>query len=339
MGEIGKLRHKPTKLKIKLKSSHSKKYSNLELLGEGQSQLHKQNTFFPLALLRLLFSCPVVSDSETSWTAAPRLSCPSPSPRVCSNSYPLSQWCHPNIFSSVVPFYCLQSFPASGSLPMSQLFASGGLSIGASASVLPMNIQGWSPLRLTGWISFLSKGLSRVFSNTTVQKRQFFGTQPFLLASCHTHPYLTTGKTISWTIQTFVGKVMSLLFNTLSRFVMAFLPRSNRLLISWLQSPSTVLLEPKKRKSVTASTSSLSVCHEVMGLMPWSQFFLILSFKPAFSCSSFTLLKRLFSSSLLSAIRVVLSAFLRLLIFLLAILIPACASSNPVFHRCTLHIS
>ena len=106
--------------------------------------------------------------------------CPSPTPRVHPNPYPLNQWCHPTISSSVVPFSsCHQSFPASGSFQMSQLFASGGQSTGvsASASVLPMNIQDWSPLGWTGWISLQSKGLSRVFSNTTVQKHQFSGTQ------------------------------------------------------------------------------------------------------------------------------------------------------------------
>ena len=103
---------------------------------------------------------------------------PSPTPGVCSNSCPLSQWCHPTISSSVVPFSCLQSFPASGSFQKSHLFASGGQSIGVSAStsVLPMNTQDWSPLGWTGWISLQSKGLSRVFSNTTVQK-QFFSAQ------------------------------------------------------------------------------------------------------------------------------------------------------------------
>ena len=107
-----------------------------------------------------------------------RLPCPSPSPGACSNSCPSSWWCHPTISSSVVPFsYCLQSFPASGSFPRSQFFSSGGQSIGvlASESILPMNIQDWFPLGLTGLISLESKGLSRVFSNTTVQKHQFFG--------------------------------------------------------------------------------------------------------------------------------------------------------------------
>jgi len=109
-----------------------------------------------------------------------RLPCPSPTPGACSNSCPSSQWCHPTVSSSVVPFSsCLQSIPASGSFLMSQLFTSGGQSteVSASASVLPMNIQDWSPLGWTGLISLQSKGLSRVFSNTTVQKHQFFGAQ------------------------------------------------------------------------------------------------------------------------------------------------------------------
>ena len=126
----------------------------------------------------LLFSCSFISDSL--WTANARLPCLSPSPRVCSNSCPLSRWCHPTIMSSVVPFSsCPQSFPASGSFQMSQFLASGGHSIGVSAlaSVLPMNIKDWFPLGWTGWISLQFKGLSRVFSITTVQKHQFFGVQ------------------------------------------------------------------------------------------------------------------------------------------------------------------
>ena len=119
--------------------------------------------------------------------------CPSPTPRVYSDSCPLSQWCHPTILSSVIPFSShLQSFPASGSFQMSQFFASGGHSIGvsASASVLPMNIQDWFPLGWTGWISLQSKRLSRVFSNTTVQKHQFFSTQLSLQSSSHIHTWL-----------------------------------------------------------------------------------------------------------------------------------------------------
>ena len=125
----------------------------------------------------LSFNHSVVSDSlQPQGLQQARLPCPSPSPRVCSNSSPSSWWCHPTILSSVVPFSsCLQSFPASGSVLMSQLFISGGQSTGAStsASVLPKNIQGWFPLGLTGLVSLQSKGFSRVFSNTTVQKHQF----------------------------------------------------------------------------------------------------------------------------------------------------------------------
>ena len=142
---------------------------------------------------------------------------------------------------------------------------------------------------------------------------------------------MTTGKTIALTIQIFVFKVMSLFFNMLSRSVITFLPRSKRLLISWLQSPSTVILEPKKIKSATIFTFPSSMCHEEMGPDVMILVFLMLSFKPAFSFSSYTLFKRLFSSSSLSAIRVVSSAYLRLLIFLLAILIPTCDSSSPAF--------
>ena len=161
-----------------------------------------------------------------------RLQCPSPSPRVRSYSCPLSRWCHPTISSSGVPFSsCLQSFPASRSFPTSLLFASGGQSIGASASVLLMNIQGWFPLVLTGLISLQSRGLSRVFSSTMVWRHQFFGTQPFFGGVQFSYPYITTGKTIALTRQTFVGKVMSLLFNMLSRFFIAFLPRSKHLLL------------------------------------------------------------------------------------------------------------
>ena len=139
-------------------------------------------------------SCSVVSDSlrphESQHTRPP---CPSPTPWACSNSCPLSLWCHPTISSSVVPFSsCLPSFPASGSFQTSQLFASGGQRIGASssASVLPVNIQGWFPLGLTDLISLLPKGLWRIFSNTTVGGYQFFGSQPFLLSSSLIHTWL-----------------------------------------------------------------------------------------------------------------------------------------------------
>ena len=137
--------------------------------------------WFSSGIRSVQFSRSVVSDSlqphESQHTRPP---CPSPSPGVHSNSCPSSQWCHPAISSSVVPFSsCPQSLPASGSFPMSQLFACGGQSTGVSAfaSLLPKNTQGWSPLEWTGWISLQSKGLSRVFSNTIAQKHQFFSTQ------------------------------------------------------------------------------------------------------------------------------------------------------------------
>ena len=214
---------------------------------------------------------------------------------------------------------------------MSWLFVSGDQSIGAStsASVLPMNIQGWF---LLGWTSLilLSEGLSWVFSSTIAQKHQFFGAQPSLWPNSHICTWLM--ETIALTIWTLVNKVMSLLLNTLSRFVIAFLSRIKCLLISWLQSKSTVILVPKKIKSVTISTLSPSICHEVMGPDAMILGFWMLSFKPAFSLSSFTLIKRLCSSSSLSAIRVVSFAYPKSLIFLLAILISACDSSNPEFY-------
>ena len=143
--------------------------------------------------------------------------------------------------------------------------------------------------------------------------------------------YMTTGKTIALTRRTFVGKVMSLLFNMLSRLVITFLPRNKHLLTSWLQSESTVILEPTKIKSVTIFIYSPSICREVMGLDAMIFIFWMLSFKPAFSLSSSTFIKRPFSSSSLCAFRVVSSAYLRLLIFPPAILIPAYASSSPAF--------
>ena len=198
----------------------------------------------------------------------PQHASPSTTAGVHPNPCLLSRWCHPTISSSVVPFSsCPQSFPASGSFQMSQLFTSGCQNFGASAStsVLPMNTQDWSPLGWTGLISLQSKGLSRVFSNTIVQKHQFFSAQ-LSSQSNSGHPYMTTGKTIALTRWTFVGKVVSLLFNMLSSLVITFLPRSKRLLTSWVQSPSAVILEPPKIKSATLSTLSPYMCHEVMGL-------------------------------------------------------------------------
>ena len=139
----------------------------------------------------ILFSCLVVFDSL--WPQGlqhARLPYPLLPPRACSNSCPSSQWYHSTISSSVTPFSCPQFFPASGSFPMSWLFTSGSQSTGASASVLPMNIQGWFPVGLTSLISLLSKGLSRVFSSTIIQKHQFFSAQTFLWPSSHIHTWL-----------------------------------------------------------------------------------------------------------------------------------------------------
>ena len=174
------------------------------------------------------------------------------------NSSPLSQWCHPTTLLCHLFSSCPQSFLASGSLPMSWVFTSGGESIRASvsASVLSMSIQDWFPLGWTGWISLLQSTHKSLLQNHS-SKASILQCSAFFMVQ-FSHPYITTGKTIALTVQTFVGHVMSLLFNTLSRFVMAFLPRSKCLLISWLQSLSAVILEPKKIKSVTVS--SLPYC-------------------------------------------------------------------------------
>ena len=192
-------------------------------------------------------------------------------PEVHSNSCPLSRWCHPTISASVIPFSsCPQSFPASGYFQISQLFILGGQSIevSASTSVLPMDTQDWYTLGWTSWISLEFKWLSRVFSNTTVQNHQFFSAQYF--CSPNSHPYMTTGKTIALTRWTFVDKLMSLLFIMLSKLMITFLPRSKRLLISWLQSPSAVIFKPRKIKSAIVSTVSHLFSMKWWGRMPWS---------------------------------------------------------------------
>ena len=190
--------------------------------------------------------------------------CPSPTPRVHPDSRASNQWWHPAISSSVVPFSSrLPSFPASGCFPKCQ-FTSGGQSTGvsASASVLSMNIQESFHLGWTGWTSLQSKGLSRVFSNTTVQKHSAFLIVQLLQCSAFfmiqiSHPYMTDGKNIALTRWTIVDKVMSLLFTMLPRLVITFL--------SCLQSPSAVILEPRKIKSATDSTISPSTCYELIG--------------------------------------------------------------------------
>ena len=169
--------------------------------------------------------------------------------------------CHPLLLSSI--------FPSIRVFTNESILHIGGQSIRAlaSASVLPVNIQDWFPLGLTCFIPFQSQGLSRVFSNTTVQKHQFFVHFFFIVQI--PHPYMTTGKTIALTRLTFVGKVMSLLFNMMSRSVIAFLSRSKCLLNSRLQSPSTVVLEPKKIKSLTVSIVSPSIWLDAIILVFW----------------------------------------------------------------------
>ena len=199
-----------------------------------------------------------------------RLPCPSLSPRVCSNSCPLRRWCYLTISLSVDLFSsCLQSFPASGSFPMSWLFTTSGQSFGASAlvSVLPMNIQDWFPLGLTGWIFFLFKGFSKVFSKDHSSKASILWCSTFFMVQL-LHPFMTTGETIALTIQTFVGKVMSLLFNMLSKFAIVFLPRNNHILTSWLQSPSTVILDMQCKWKKKAS-SMLTQGTELESMVNW----------------------------------------------------------------------
>ena len=258
--------------------------------------------------------------------------CPSPTPRACSNSCPLSWWCHPTILPSVVLFSSfLQSFPASGSFPMRQFFSLGDQSIRVSAlaSVLPIYIQDWFPLGWTGWISLQSKGLSRVFFQHHSSKASILRCSAFLMVQL-SHPYMTIGKTITLTRQTFISKLMSLLFNMLS-----FSRFSSKEQVSFnFMAVVTICSD--------FGAPQNKICHcfhcfpvylprmmrpDAMILVFW-----ILSSNWTFSLSSSTFIKRLFSFSLLSAIRVVSSAYLRLLIFLLEILIPACASSSLAFH-------
>ena len=182
------------------------------------------------------------------------------------------------------------------------------------------------------WLDFLAvQGTLKSLLQYHSSKASILQISTFFIVQI-SHPYRTNGKTITLTSQTYVGKVMSLFFNMLTRLVMAFLPRSKCILLSWLQSPYAVILEPRKVKSVTVSIVSLSVWHDVIGPDVTILAFWMLSFNSNFSFSSLTFIKMLFSFSLLSAIRLVSSAYLRLVIFLLAILIPACGSSSLTFH-------
>ena len=191
-----------------------------------------------------------------------KLPSPSPTPRAYSNSCPSSQWWHPTISSSIIPYsYHLQSFPATGHFPMSQFFPLRGQSIRVSASASVLSKTYWSLLGWTGWISLQFKGLSRVyFQHHSSKASVLWHWASFLVQP--SHPYINTGKTIALTRCTFIGKVISLHFNMLSRLVNAFLPRSKCLLFSWLQSPSAVIFEAPKIMSVIVSIISI--------YLPWS---------------------------------------------------------------------
>ena len=206
--------------------------------------LHPKNT------CSVQFSCSVMSDSlRPHGLQHTRLPCPSPTPEVDSNSCPLSRWCHPTISSSVVPFSHLQSFPASGSFQMSQFFASGGQSIGVSAQHQSFQwIFRIDFLRINWFDLFPVQGTLKSLPQHHSSKASILGHSAFFIVQL-SHPYMTTGKTIALTRRTFVGKVLSLLLNMLSRLVITFLHKC--LLTSWLQSPSAVILEPDKIKSVT----------------------------------------------------------------------------------------
>ena len=212
-----------------------------------------------------------MSNSATPGTATCQAVCCSLPAGVCSNSCSLSQWCYLTISFSATPFsLCLESFLDQGLFQWvsSSHQVAKVWELQLQHQVLPTNIQGWFPLGLTGLISLQSKELSRVFSSTTMQKHWFFGAQSSLWSNSHICMWLQK-KTIDLTKQTFVSRVMSLLFNTLSSLVIAFLPRSKHLLISWLQSPTAVILEPKKITSVILSTFSLQFAMKWWDCMPW----------------------------------------------------------------------
>ena len=226
-----------------------------------------------LLIQEVQFSRSVMFNSVSHGLQHARPPYPSPTPWACSNSCPSSWWCHPTISSSVVPFSsCPQSSPASGSFPMSQLFASGGQSIGvsASASVLPMTIQDCFPLAWTGFTSLkVQQTLESLLPHRNSKASILWHSAFFMIQI--SHPYMTIGKTIALTKRTFVGKVISLLFNMLSRLVIDF-PRSKCLLISWLQSLSAVILEPKKIKSVTVLLFPHLFAMKCWDQMPWYSF-------------------------------------------------------------------
>ena len=206
------------------------------------------------------------------WSTA-GLPCASPTPRVYSDSCPLSRWYHPAISSSVIPFSsCLQSFPASESFPVSQFFTSGGQSIGASAStsIRPSDDYSGVIFFRMDWLDLLAvQGTLKSLLQHHSSKAAVLWHSAFFIVRL-SHPYMTTGKTIALTRQTFVSKVMSLLFNMLSRLVIAFLPRSKRLLISWLQPPSAVIWSPRKQSQPLFPLFPHLCSMKWWDRMPWS---------------------------------------------------------------------
>ena len=231
------------------------------------------------------------------------------------------------ISSSVAPFFsCPQYFPASGSFPVSWRFTQ-NTRVSASVSVLPMNMQGWFPLGLNGFYLFAIQETLKSLLQHHSAKASILGCSAFFMVQL-SHPYMTTGKTIALTIWTFACKVMSLLFNTLSR---------SHSFPSKEQSSFNFMAAVTIHSDFGAQENKVCHCFHCFPIyLPWSDEWILnswmLNFMPVFSLSSLTFIKRLFSSSSLSAIRVVSSAYLRLLIFLPAILIPAWASSSPAFH-------
>ena len=225
-----------------------------------------------LSICSVQFSCSVMSDSlRPHEPQQARPPCPSPTPGVHPKPCPLSQWCHPTISSSVIPFSHPQSFPASGAFQMSQLFTSGGQSIGSFRfSISPSNEHpGLISFRMD-WLDLLAvQGTLKSLLQHHSLKASVLRHSAFFIVQL-SHPYMTTGKTIALTRRTFVGKVMSLLYNMLSRLVITFLPRSKHLLISWLQLPSAVILEPHKIKSAIVSTVSHLFAMKWWDQMPWS---------------------------------------------------------------------
>ena len=246
-------------------------------------------------VLFLLFSCSVMS--ESLWPHGlqhARLPCPSPSSGACSNSCPLSRWCHPTISSSVVPFSsCLQTLNFRVFSNESAVCIRWPKYWSFSFSISPSNAHsGLISFRIDWFDLLIVQGALKSLVQHHSSKASILLHSAFFIVQL-SYPYMTTGKTIALTRRTFVSIVMSLFFNMLSRFVIAFLPRSKRLLISWLQLPSAVILKPQKIKSLTVSIVFPSICHEVMGPDAMILVFWMLSFKPAFSRFSFTLIKRL----------------------------------------------